>query len=257
MRIFWYVLAALTMIGVGFGVGRSFESPDKRPPVRSDSRSEQKQKLLVGYYEISAEPDCSAGGTQTGLIRIRLSNLLGRLNDPRTVDRKIRFFSMTEKADEARVPDDTQSPSTSEPRRLTANETAGFFPTNLDFSTLIRSPEFNGRAVDADHYVVVRVVLDRRTNKEVEFLRSKLPGVALNDSSFAIMRSAATDKGMFFCRSPIQSEDTPTGKVDYVDFGIKSVGAKTGSFGIGLSVKDRIKPYVAPIILDPAVRNQG
>jgi hypothetical protein len=142
MRIFWYVLAALTMIGVGFGVGRIFVPPDERSPGRSDSRSEQKQKLLVGYYEISADPDCSAGGTQTGLIRIRLANLLARLNDPRTVDRRIRFFSMAEQANEARVADEPQSPGASEPRRLTTSETEGFFPTNLDFSTVISSPQF-------------------------------------------------------------------------------------------------------------------
>jgi hypothetical protein len=256
MRWIWFLLAgaALTAGGCGSGTGGS-------KGVRISSGQE---RLRAGYVEIPLAGQTCAG-QRTGTVTIRLQNLLGRLNassNPaikgNTLERHITFDTRYG------VFDSTDPNAVQGEGRLSANELKGFFATQLDFTTRLLTRKGPIMLVEPGKYVMVRVVLDGATNPGVEFLRPDTPG-SEKDSAFAVMASVDTaQKNMLFCRGPIKFEDPP-GRNPYVEFGIQSsrlnngtlTGPATGSFGIGLLVRDETTPYVTPIILDPAVRNEG
>ncbi len=241
MRFLTLAVGGLALAVVGFGVGRFVEQRSTPP---WDLYKTPYERLRAGYVEIPATPLCT--GTPTGLIRIQVTQLLNTLNAKKTVKRDVVWFPM------ANAPGEADSRGEAVLQLLEPSEIRGF-PTNLDFSTSLR----NGlRLVDPTKYVVVRVVLDQppTDNESVEFLHP----VNKAESAFAIMRSAASNPKLFCGRREIKYELAGGRQRAFVDFGLQSTGApESGSFGIGLLVRDLHSPFVTPIILDPNFKNQG
>lgn len=246
MKRLWSVIAILVSAGLAFAIGRSVVPPRDPPPLPKNPTP--LERLRAGYIEIDKTIVCT--GEQTGMVRIRLSDLLEQLHSAKTVNRDIVYIEMGKVQREELV---TTSVS---PTPLSINQNYGL-PTKLDFTTTIQEGSTIKKLVEPGKYVVVRVILDQAPgrNDSVEFLH---PPNDRNDSGFAIMRAAGTNKAMFCGRKPIRYDSDTGVPRSYVDFGVKSTGqAETGSFGIGLLVRDRVAPFVAPIILDPHVKNEG
>ena len=239
MRFATLAIGGLLVAVVGFVAGRSIDR--KWPP--GDGYTNPFERLQAGYAEI---PATACTGTPTGLIRIKLTNILGRLNAGKTVERDIAFFKVGDMGGEAILPSMVKLPE------LAPGDIKGF-PTTLDFGTEFRGGQ---RLVDTGSHVVVRVVLDQEPmmNDGVQFLHPQ----DRTDSAFAVMRSVAPNWKMFCGRQPIRYEPVDGRARAFVDFGIQSTGGPaSGSFGIGLLVRDPKVPFVTPIILDPNVRNKG
>lgn len=251
MRTLWMLVGGLALATVGYVVGSQI---GRTAPASGHGRiTSGPERLRAGYVEIPvADASCADPSKQSGFIVIRLSNLLDTLKAGKTIKRDIGYFPDNDLKPQPQLPPDPNAVV-----NLKDTERQGFFATQLDFSTRLRTAQFDPKLVRQGKFVMVRVVLDAATNPDVEFLRPDQPGLAM-DSAFAVMAAADTGpRKMLFCRKPIMRENGPGGS-QYVDFGIKSTGQpETGSFGIGLLVREPGVSYVTPIILDPAVRNEG
>lgn len=254
MRFVWLIISLL-LLGL-FGVGVAQKAGELRVASRLSKNPTPFEWLRAGYKEIpAAHAYCT--GTVSGTIHIRLANVLGDLHGGRTIFRNMTYVPAN----------NTTIPGGVSPRVLRANvNRIKGFPTNLDFKTVVESNGASQRVVDATHYVLVRVTLDKSpaaANERVDFLYQTAPANASpaqrdaieRDSRFAILQAYGVDRPMFACRQPIQLD---ADKNPYVEFVVRSVGAPyAGSFGIGLLVRDPSEPHVTPIIIDPQVENEG
>nr|WP_310523592.1 hypothetical protein [Polymorphobacter sp.] len=259
MRISAIVIASLALVGAGIAIGWIGNRPETGHEGSSQPMTPL-ERLRAGYFEIDATVDCV--GQPSGVIRIRISNLLDKLNAEKTIVRDVSVFRVGDKAGMAGL---ANGLAMREPVKNEINS----FPTRLDFATVwvdddgIDHPLVDPRQ-NPRQYVMVRVILDQAPgmNDSVAFLH---PPADATDSAFAIMRQAGTDPKIFCNRRKIATETVDGGRRTYVEFGVQSVAPVgtsvpkpiSGSFGIGLLVRDGATQYVTPIILDPNVRNQG
>lgn len=209
--------------------------------------------LVAGYVPIDRGNVCT--GTLTGVIRIHVSEILKKLANSKTIGNRgdIKKIDATAPADEADV---TEGYEVKRPTSVPG------FPTVFDIETV--AVDGNGQdvvLVDATRFVIVRVVLDKRTGKN-DNVRFLYPDQDDKNPEFAILRTAGTHEKMFCNLADIDYRPAKNGRPRaFIDFGIQSIHQTTGQpvyggFGIGLLVIDRNGDQT-PIFIDPNVKNNG